>query len=175
MFKKIIIASLLAATVFAITACHNDANKDIQDADSVRKLYNEALEIDLTELENWASEYVELELNDINNKRDEYPVFPIEALLYDKPGTNPLTGNRYFVYCLITDIYVSIDGLDAYRFFIMDESGTYGDIVIVGSDSQKGWGEFSEETPLILYFEYVGFSKELDSHFGIYQFHEELL
>ncbi|MCL2426333.1 MAG: hypothetical protein FWD05_08340 [Oscillospiraceae bacterium] len=179
MIRKIIIASLLAAAVIATTACQNNLRNEIKEVEGFIKAYNDLSEIDFDDLEDWVSEYVELEpeLDDSSsNITDEYAPFPHELYQYDKSGTNPFSGNRYFVYGFVRDYNISFDGMDAYQVFTMDDDGygdiVYDEIVMVGSDLQKRLGEFSEETGFILYFKYVGFSKELDSHYGIYEFHE---
>lgn len=186
--RKIIIIVLLAALIFAISACSGNRNmsrrvvvdermeRNLKAIDDTRR----ALAAIGTDVDNtdgfFVAEVVQPESsNEPDYSRDysEYIELPINILSIEKPGKNKFTGDRYYFNGYVQG---SIDFDGQFEYFdiyvSLEDNVNYKSMLIAGMGTEEGWSDIELGDSITVYFQYLGYMDDWKQHLGHYEYYE---
>lgn len=168
MAKKITVFSLIILIVLTLTACSS----------GILAKTNEQLNAAMQQQKNNESNTIrETDIEDVKApKIGKYRYIPDAVMAIDTPGENDFTGNFYYVHAFDPQIseyveYGAIAYLEAITTKQNYELGKF--IVLEGlGGTRDDW--YHEDFPqgYLIFFEYIGYSEEYGTAFGIYNSHE---
>jgi hypothetical protein len=104
-----------------------------------------------------------------------YSLLPIEALLATDSESRRYRGNLYYAEGLITDIGYFSDGKEYIQLLpFLEENELWSVITIRVNSYADFYGYYADFQDIRFYFEFVGFSDELESTYGYFKAYELL-
>jgi len=186
--RKIKIVVLLAALVFTLSACINNRHlsgntvidaqleSDLKAIEDIRNALA-ALGADVDDIDDYVvAAMIQPESpNEPDNANDysEYVEMPVDILSMEKPGENKFTGNRYFFNGYVMgsgDYYGEFEYIDIY--VDLEDNVHYKSMAIAGAGTEEGWSDIESGDLITVYFQYIGYSDDLERQVGHFEHYE---